>query len=341
MAHKFHPFCLMIPEMDQSDYERLKASIAAIGLQEPILRWGAQIIDGRSRLMACEETGTTPTFKEWRPSAKSQTGAQQDDELWLFLLAKNLDRRHLSVSQKAMVAAARATAGDGNPALNRSNTTTVTNRESAEEVGVSEKSVDQAKAVLAHGSKPLVEAVRDGEVTVSDAAKIVDLPKAEQTAAVKAVASGEAKTVTAAAKPKKTKPPAADREPGEDAPEPEHAEPILDSLKGAVPESLHDVFKQVADWKAAMTAISTVKASITALVEHPASAWLDVSETDRLLTQARTNLKFALPYTECPKCRRKPEKKCPHCKGLGWLPEQAFKACASDADKAWLAGRKA
>jgi hypothetical protein len=114
---------------------------------------------------------------------------------------------------------------------------------------------------------------------------------------------------------------------------------ILDSLKAAIPESLHPIFSEVAEFKAMMSAISAIKGRVTTLAKSKAAGRLDVQEIERMLTQAHSLLRFSMPYTECPKCRRKLEKKCPACFGSGWLHETGYKNSASDADKKWLESR--
>jgi hypothetical protein len=76
--------------------------------------------------------------------------------------------------------------------------------ELAEEAGIGRTTMKRADKVNEQGAKAVKDAVIAGDVSVSDAASIVDLPKAEQAKAVKEVKSGKAKTLKAAAKkPKK------------------------------------------------------------------------------------------------------------------------------------------
>lgn len=119
---------------------------------------------------------------------------------------------------------------------------------------------------------------------------------------------------------------------------PENSKPITDALDCAVPEGLREIFARRDEWKEAMQAISTAKKLITSLTSSQAIVWLDIDETERLLGQARANLRFAMPYTECPKCRRKkPPKDC-LCKGTGWITESLLRT-TSDEDKEWLKAR--
>lgn len=131
------------------------------------------------------------------------------------------------------------------------------------------------------------------------------------------------------AKPKKPKP------------EPSDADEtvILDCLKKPVPEYLRDVFSQVAEFRSIMHGIAALRSRCDDLGKHAAGGWIDQQDLDRMLKQAHAHLRFAMPHTECPKCRRKVKEKCPHCKGTGWLCESAYGSCASDDDKKWAEGR--
>ena len=69
----------------------------------------------------------------------------------------------------------------------------------AEKVGFgSGKEYERANAVVQKGSKPLVDAMDRGEVPVSTAAKLADLPKADQTKALKGGKEAIQEAITAA-----------------------------------------------------------------------------------------------------------------------------------------------
>ncbi len=93
---EFHPACLTLPQMDEADYQKLKEDIAAHGLRHPITLHQGMILDGRNRFEACIDLGIVPTFTEWEGGA----------DIVEFVLGENLYRRHLTASQKAMVATA-------------------------------------------------------------------------------------------------------------------------------------------------------------------------------------------------------------------------------------------
>jgi ParB-like chromosome segregation protein Spo0J len=90
-----HPVCMLLPEMSDEDFAGLKADIKGRGLLRPILMHEGQVLDGRHRARACEELGIEARFEEWSGT-----------DPVAFVLSENLHRRHLTASQKAMVAAA-------------------------------------------------------------------------------------------------------------------------------------------------------------------------------------------------------------------------------------------
>lgn len=93
---RYHEVANIFPLMTGADYDALKADIAEHGLREPIwLHPDGSIIDGRNRHRACIETGTPPRFETWNGCGS----------LVAFVVSLNLHRRHLTPSQRAMIAA--------------------------------------------------------------------------------------------------------------------------------------------------------------------------------------------------------------------------------------------
>ena len=100
-----HPLANLLPPMSPAEYAALKASIAEDGLRQPILRHrDGRTIDGRNRERVCEELGIP---------AKSVTFNGPDSAILAVVADANLKRRHLSKSQRAMVAAKVAQVGHG------------------------------------------------------------------------------------------------------------------------------------------------------------------------------------------------------------------------------------
>lgn len=207
-----HPACELFPMIGEDELAKLAADIKANGLIQPIVllrlpderqpfgtsfkvfrHW--QMLDGRNRLRACEIAGVAPHFVEWQ--------GQGDPTAWV--ISTNLHRRHLTDSQRAMVAA-RARETVFAPAARERQVSLAGTRpnssdlplncgegkgnESADEaaaaLNVSRAQVERAATILKSGTPELVAAVDRGEVAVSAAAEVSRLPADEQRAAVAA-----------------------------------------------------------------------------------------------------------------------------------------------------------
>lgn len=149
-----HPLAELFPMLPEQEIREMADDICTNGLNHPIVLYEGKILDGRNRLAACQ-------FGELEPSFVDYAGT---DPLG-FVLSENLRRRHLSESQRAMVAAQivdwdfgmnQATAGSAN----------LPTRKAAERLSISERAVIAAKRIRDHGAAELVEAIRDGRVSV-------------------------------------------------------------------------------------------------------------------------------------------------------------------------------
>ena len=266
------------------------------------------ILDGRHKHKACIIADVTPTFRRF-------VGASAE-----AYVAKKAFRQHLNASQRAMIAATIANHPNGQVGKQSDKSANLqTSADAAKTMNVGERSVGDAKKVIANGTPILQEAVADGTLSVSDAAKVSGEPEKVQNEAVKKVRKGKAKTAAKAI----------------DTEEPK----TLDGLKMPVPESLEEIFDQCGEFRSIMHAIADARSRSKKLGEHKAGGWIDHQDIDRVLKQAHAHLRFAMPFTECPKCRRKLEKKCQACKGTGWINETVYGSSASDDDKKWIEER--
>jgi len=92
---EFHRISNLFPLMEGAEFEELKQDIAANGLREAIwLHPDGSILDGRNRYRACLEVGIEPHFRTW----------DEKGSLVTFILSMNLHRRHLTSSQRAVIA---------------------------------------------------------------------------------------------------------------------------------------------------------------------------------------------------------------------------------------------
>lgn len=95
-----------------------------------------------------------------------------------FVISKNLRRRHLSESQRGMIAARLATMRRGDNQHSPIGETS--QARAAELLNVGKRTVERAGEVREHGTSELIAAVEAGDVSVSAAADVATLPEAEQ-----------------------------------------------------------------------------------------------------------------------------------------------------------------
>ena len=177
LGKEFHPLAYQLfPAMNEREFGELVESLKINGFYaaEPVTLHEGKILDGRNRALACEVAGVAPTY----------TDLQDGIDPLQFVIAKNLARRHLGESQRAMIAAKLATMNVGHQSANAS-IEAISQPQAAELLNVSRASVQRAAEVRDHGVPELQQAVEQGEVSVNAAATIADLPKDEQRSAVR------------------------------------------------------------------------------------------------------------------------------------------------------------
>lgn len=158
----FHPLAEMFPLIEGTEFDELVASIKENGLREPIITLGNQILDGRNRYRACQAAGVAPMVHPF-------TGRDPVR----FVIDKNINRRHLNESQRALIAAGfaalksgqRSDRADQNQAGRKE--PPMTRKQAADLMHVSESAVKDARKVLAEGTQEEIEAVRRGKAFVS------------------------------------------------------------------------------------------------------------------------------------------------------------------------------
>jgi ParB-like chromosome segregation protein Spo0J len=169
---KFHPYAEIFPLIDDADFDALVEDIKAHGLREKIWTYEGKILDGRNRFLACKTAKVEPQYREYKGG-----------DALAFVVSLNVQRRHLTTSQRAMAAAEIAKLDKG--ANQHAHKCAPSQAGAAESLKVSRRSVQNAKQVIERGSKELQKAVKTGEVPVTKAASVVNLPKPEQLKAAK------------------------------------------------------------------------------------------------------------------------------------------------------------
>jgi N6-adenosine-specific RNA methylase IME4/ParB-like chromosome segregation protein Spo0J len=180
---QFHELANVFPLIEGDEFAGLVADIGKQGLLEAIVLLDGKILDGRNRYRACLEAGVEPHFEEF-----------DGEDPVAFVVSKNVARRHLDESQRALAAARIATLQKG---ANQHSPIgeTRTQAEAAQILNVGKRSVERARDVLDQGEATLVKAVEQGKVSVSAAADVATLPKQEQ---AEIVAKGEKEILEAA-----------------------------------------------------------------------------------------------------------------------------------------------
>lgn len=96
MKLKIHELATIFPPMTPNEFKALKEDVKRNGLLNPILvNESNQVIDGRNRYLVCQELGIEP---------KTQTIQASEEELVTQIISLNLKRRHLTASQRAVIA---------------------------------------------------------------------------------------------------------------------------------------------------------------------------------------------------------------------------------------------
>jgi ParB-like chromosome segregation protein Spo0J len=161
--YEFHKYCLLFPLIVDKQFEELQDDIKKNGLVEPIVTYHGKILDGRNRLLACRLQGVVPRFREYNGDNPLQ-----------FVLSKNLNRRHLSESQRATIAAEIATLSQSEREVNEAY---ITQADAAETLNVSVRLVRDAAKIKSESPEKFDE-VKQGEKTIH--AVIQDMKESQE-----------------------------------------------------------------------------------------------------------------------------------------------------------------
>lgn len=163
MKLSVHPVAEIFPMMGKVALRELSEDIAENGLQQAITIQGGVLLDGRNRLAACEVAGVNPEYREY-----------EGGDVVAFIIGANLHRRHLTESQRGMVAArlAKMPRGGDRPSKKDSNfeapnsaNGNVSQKQAATLLDVGVSLVKDAK-IIERESPELAAAVMSGEMTI-------------------------------------------------------------------------------------------------------------------------------------------------------------------------------
>lgn len=97
-VYKDHAIADIFPLIEDGEFAKLKADVAAFGVREPIWLFEGKILDGRNRYRAAKAAGVSAKFRDFDGDAEKALD---------FVWSLNRTRRHLSASQAAMADAER------------------------------------------------------------------------------------------------------------------------------------------------------------------------------------------------------------------------------------------
>jgi hypothetical protein len=164
----FHDYCLLFPQADEDVLNGMAEDIEKNGLREAIVTYEGKILDGRNRYLACQKAKVEPHYEEYEGDK---------DNLLQFVLSKNASRRHLSTSQRALIAAKMSEKRKGENS-NPQNCGLLTQAQAASAMGVSLRSVEEAARLLREASmSEVIVSVERGDMSVNAALGEVKLSK--------------------------------------------------------------------------------------------------------------------------------------------------------------------
>lgn len=164
MKYESHELADLFPMMSDDEILDLSIDIKTNGMKIPIVMHEGKILDGRNRYKACVIAGIDPLEVPFRGK----------DPL-AYVLSTNLQRRHLTTSQRAMVAANIANLKQGEKPDSLIKLSAITQNDAAEKMHVSVASVKKAKAIIA-ASPEMAKAVSAGKETLHSATTAIKRP---------------------------------------------------------------------------------------------------------------------------------------------------------------------
>lgn len=170
---RVHAAAELFPLLQGDQFTELVNDIREHGLREPIVFTpDGQLLDGRNRYRACKK------IQDEEPTRRTE-----HSEPWAYVISTNVHRRHLSESQRAMIAAKIAERHDGQRGASKKaqpigeasssvKPLPPSQKEAAALLNVGTTSIGRARKVVQHGIKGLQQAVESGVVPVYTAARV-------------------------------------------------------------------------------------------------------------------------------------------------------------------------
>ena len=196
---RFHPVCLLFPQLGKQELEELADDIRENGLLNEIVTLDGKILDGRNRLAACRIAKVKPRFKEF-----------DGDDAIAWMISQNLVRRHLTASQRAVVAfgllpileadakrrqrQSNSYRGNGRLAKELANRAVggKASQIAARLAKTNSAYVESVKAISKQAPE-LIDEIKAGTITVPEANDLAKLPKRQRSTVLQRAGNGNGK----------------------------------------------------------------------------------------------------------------------------------------------------
>jgi DNA modification methylase len=197
-----HPACKIFPALGQDELQELADDISVNGLRNPVVLYQGKILDGRNRWEACKIAKVKPQFTEF----------DGDDPIG-WVVSQNLVRRHLTASQRAVVAFGllpllereakerqKLSRGRGKKVRKNLRTFSANGRASqiAARMTKTNSAYVQAVKAISKTAPELIDEIRAGRVTVLEAKRLAqrNAPSNGQNGKKRKIPKGNRKRIT-------------------------------------------------------------------------------------------------------------------------------------------------
>lgn len=301
-----HKFAMIFPEMDAPTFNSLTENMNTNGwdARHPIVLHKGLILDGRNRLRAAMQVKADPTFSEFIGT---------DEQALSFVITENLHRRHLTPSERAVIATELLeleTVSDFRQKTENANGTITVSAEDKERkkgtlavnLGISRKTIDRA-IELKRLDRPAFDAIKNARLTMQRPGK----EKSEK--APRNVSGALKKAKEAQAQKLPPPPPVAKRD---DAGHAIHARAV-NALGPA-----RDYFSKI------VRTIQALKRDVLALAKDTMGRAMDGRSVETDFDNLIRQIKDGTPYSSCP-LNDPCGEGCKLCRGTQWITEQQYR----------------
>jgi hypothetical protein len=178
-----HELANLFPIESEKSLREMAESMKARGQRHKTVMYKGKIVDGRNREIARQLAGLPPAHMDF-----AEVGGKASLEE--FIIDENINRRHLDVGQRALIAGklvphmkveAKKRRGQRNDLKpGNSGDHGRATKLAGEKVGISADSAGKGVVVAEHGCHALQEALKNGTISLSAAEKIARQPEQEQ-----------------------------------------------------------------------------------------------------------------------------------------------------------------